>query len=919
MRQRGASPFKRMPHMLGFGKTPTAEHVRLEEDNSREKNWKRWGPYLSERQWATVREDYSPTGECWDYFPHDHARSRAYRWGEDGLLGITDRQCRLCFALALWNGNDPILKERLFGLTGPEGNHGEDAKECYYYLDSTPTHSYMRALYKYPQRAYPYAKLVDENRRRGRGDREYELIDTGIFEDGRYFDVFAEYAKADTDDILIEITVVNRGPETARLHLLPTVWYRNTWSWGCKHEGCTLKPTLVQEGDSAVVGSHETLGVSRFDWEFPKGKKPRMLFTDNHTNIERLYGVPNTDHWLKDAFHRRVISGDEGVVNPRGRGTKVAAWYELDLKPEESRTIRMRLRGGDEIDGAPFGRGFERTFAKRRSEADDFYRYAIPGHVPLAGRVVARQAYAGLLWTKQFYHYIIRDWLDGDPDHPKPPASRHNGRNNDWGHLFSRDVLSMPDKWEYPWFAAWDLAFHMVPFSQVDAEFAKQQMMLLLREWYMHPNGQIPAYEFAFGDVNPPVHAWAAWRVYKITAPRGERDTLFLERIFQKLLMNFTWWVNRKDPSGKNIFSGGFLGLDNIGVFDRSQPLPTGGYLEQADGTAWMAFYCLTMLAMALELAQTNPAYEDIASKFFEHFVGIADAINTFGDSGLWDEEDGFYYDQVRLHGQSIPLRVRSLVGVISLFPVEVIDEEMLEKLPGFKKRMMWFMEHRPDLAKNISWMTRAKGEKIGHRHWLLALPSKDKLERVLRYLLDESEFLSPHGVRSLSRVHLEEPYVLWADGQKYEVAYAPGESTTGVFGGNSNWRGPIWFPLNYLLVEALERYHYFYGDDFKVECPVGSGKMMNLNEVGSELARRLSSIFMPDETGRRAVHGEERYYADRDDWKDLVLFYEYFHGDNGRGVGASHQTGWTALVARLITARQASGAAKVAANPKRK
>jgi hypothetical protein len=824
----------------------------------------------------------------------------------------------------MWNERTTrFLKERLFGLTGPEGNHGEDAKECYYYLDSTPTHSYMRALYKYPLRAYPYQKLVEENRHRGRGDREFELIDTGIFEDGRYFDVFAEYAKAGPDDILIEITVVNRGPETAVLQLLPTVWYRNTWSWGCKHEGCTLKPTLVKEGDAAVVGSHETLGASRFDWEFPKGERPKLLFTDNHTNIDRLYGTPNTDHWLKDAFHSRVIAGDEDAVNPRGRGTKVAGWYELELKPEESRKIRMRLRGGEEIEGAPFSKEFERIFAKRRSEADDFYRIAIPDHVPLAGRDVARQAYAGLLWTKQFYHYIIRDWLDGDPDQPKPPTSRHEGRNADWGHMFSRDVLSMPDKWEYPWFAAWDLAFHMVPFSQIDPEFAKQQMLLFLREWYMHPNGQIPAYEFAFGDVNPPVHAWAAWRVYKITAPRGKRDTLFLERIFQKLLMNFTWWVNRKDPSGKNIFSGGFLGLDNIGVFDRSQPLPTGGYLEQADGTGWMAFYCLTMLSMALELAQTNPAYEDIASKFFEHFVHIADAINTFGDSGLWDDEDGFYYDQVRLHGQSIPLRVRSLVGVISLFPVAVIEEEMLENMPGFKKRMMWFMENRPDLAKNISWMTRAAGDEVGHRHWLLALPSRDKLERVLRYLLDESEFLSPHGIRSLSRVHLDTPYVLWADGQKYEVAYAPGESTTGVFGGNSNWRGPIWFPLNYLLVEALERYHYFYGDDLKVECPVGSGVMMNLKEVGAEVARRLTSIFIPDETGRRAVHGQEHYYADRDDWKDLVLFYEYFHGDDGRGVGASHQTGWTALVARLITARQASGAAKDVAKdvakPKRK
>ncbi|PYV40577.1 MAG: glucosidase, partial [Acidobacteria bacterium] len=847
-----------------------AEALRLAQDSRREKNWKRWGPYLSERQWGTVREDYSADGTCWDYFPHDHARSRAYRWGEDGLLGITDRECRLCFALALWNGRDPILKERLFGLAGPEGNHGEDVKECYFYLDSAPTHSYLKALYKYPQAEFPYARLVEENRRRGRDAPEFELVDTGIFNENRYFDIVVEYAKSTPNDILIRLTVSNRGPATATLHLLPTLWFRNTWSWGCTHEGCWLKPR-IELGDARLLAQHATLG--RFCLAAESGDKdPEFLFTDNETNSLRLFRVENANPYVKDAFHNYLIGGHSETVNPRKVGTKAAAHYRLDVPAGSELTLRLRLFSEEESPASLFGQDFDRVLEERIRQANEFYATMASTNIQEEERQVARQAYAGLLWTKQFYHYVVKDWLEGDPGQPPPPPSRKQGRNHDWTHLFSRDVISMPDKWEYPWFAAWDLAFHMIPFARLDPYFAKEQLVLFLREWYMHPNGQIPAYEFAFSDVNPPVHAWAAWRVYKMTGPRFGRDRLFLARVFQKLLLNFTWWVNRKDAEGNNLFAGGFLGLDNVGVFDRSKPLPTGGYLEQADGTAWMAFYCATMLSMALELAREDVAYEDMASKFFEHFVAIADAMNRLGGTGLWDEQDGFYYDQLMLDGRYIPLRIRSMVGLIPLFAVEVLEEEVINQLPGFTKRMRWFLENRQDLARDISYM-KPPGQRA-HGRRLLAIPSRERLLRVLRYLLDEKEFLSPFGVRSLSKVHQDQPYALHANGEEYRVGYVPGEANNGLFGGNSNWRGPIWFPVNYLLVEALERYHHFYGDTLRVECPTGSGRVMNLEQVACELATRLTRIFLPNEKGYRPCHGDDGRFAQDPYWRSLVLFY---------------------------------------------
>ncbi len=912
----------------------TPEEIRLGEDARREKNWKRWGPYLSGRQWGTVREDYSPDGTCWDYFPHDHARSRAYRWGEDGLLGITDRECRLCFALALWNGRDPILKERLFGLTNEQGNHGEDVKECYFYLDATPTHSYMKALYKYPQAEFPYERLVEENRRRGRDEPEFELIDTGVFDDNRYFDVFAEYAKATPDDILIRITVANSGPEAATLHLLPTLWYRNTWIWGCKHEGCWIKPRITRVADSTLMGDHVSFGKHYFvvgeavgtETDPPSGKLeghapswPKFLFTDNETNTQKLFGTDNYTPYVKDAFHEYLVDGKTDAVNSDPVGTKVAAYYKLTIPAGQEVAVKMRLFAANELEGsapaepnpryerrgaagtAPSKRiddNFDEVFAARIREADEFCAARTPAQLNAEEKMIVRQAHAGLLWSKQFYHYIVRDWLDGDPQQPPPPESRKHGRNSDWLHVYNRDVISMPDNWEYPWFAAWDLAFHMIPFAKIDPDFAKQQLVLFLREWYMHPNGQLPAYEFAFGDVNPPVHAWSCWRVYKMTGARGARDRVFLSRTFQKLVINFTWWVNRKDAGGNNIFGGGFLGLDNIGVFDRSQPLPNGGQLEQADGTAWMAFFCNTLLSMALELANDNPATEDMASKFFEHFIAIADAMNTHGGSGLWNEEDGFYYDQLLVDGQTIPLRVRSLVGLLPLIAVEVLEEEIIEKLPGFRKRLQWFLEHRKDLCRHIACM---ETETTDHGHRLLAIPSRERLERVLRYMLDENEFLSPYGIRSVSKIHEKHPYVFDVNDAEHRVDYVPGESSTGLFGGNSNWRGPIWFPINYLLVEALERYHHFYGDALKVECPTGSGRVMNLQQVADELRARLARLFLPDANGRRPCHGNEERYATDPHWKDLVLFYEHFHGDNGRGLGASHQTGWTALAAGCI------------------
>ncbi|MBI3880961.1 MAG: glucosidase [Verrucomicrobia bacterium] len=935
----------------------TAEARRLAEDGRREKNWKRWGPYLSERQWSTVREDYSEHGECWDYFPHDHARSRAYRWGEDGLLGFTDRECRLCFALALWNGRDPILKERLFGLTGGEGNHGEDVKEEYFYLDSTPTHSYAKALYKYPQAEFPYARLLDENKRRGKNEGEFELADTGVFDESRYFDVFAEYAKNAPDDLLIRITVANRGPEAATLHLLPTLWFRNTWSWGCSHEGCSLKPRIELGQDGRLTLTHETLG--KYFCEIgpaPDGSKPTVLFTDNESNAERLWSAPNANPFVKDAFHEFVIHGRADAVNAKGYGTKAAPLYVLTLKPGESQVIRLRLvaepataappspeglnvnspgrspgksaakdqanPGGVQFDpsgvavhssGQPrvapeatqIGSlrepaAFDKIFTTRLREADEFFTSINPRELSIEEANVVRQGYAGLLWSKQFYHYVVNDWLKGDPGAPTPPVPRATGRNSEWKHLYSRDIISMPDKWEYPWFAAWDLAFHMIPFARLDGEFAKQQLTLFLREWYMHPNGQIPAYEFAFGDVNPPVHAWAAWRVYKITGRDGQRDRDFLEGVFQKLLLNFTWWVNRKDANGKNLFSGGFLGLDNIGVFDRSKPLPTGGTLSQADGTAWMGFYCGTMLNMALELAhdgeRAHPAYEDMASKFLEHFIQIVDAMNGLGGTGLWDEADGFYYDQIQFDHHATPLKTRSMVGLLPLIAVEVLDEQRVKRLPGFKKRLDWFLKNRADLGHHIAMC------ECGHQNlMLLAIPSRERLERTLRYLLDETEFLSPHGLRSVSKFHEKNPFVLEVEGERHVVDYVPGESNTWLFGGNSNWRGPVWFPVNYLLLEALERYHHFYGEDFKVECPTGSGTKLNLQQVAHELERRLASLFLPDAQGRRPCHGDDARFANDPHWKNLLLFHEYFHGENGRGIGASHQTGWTALVIRCV------------------
>jgi hypothetical protein len=873
-----------------------AEHARLAEDKKRDKNWKRWGPYLSERQWATVREDYSADGNCWDFLPHDHARSQAYRWGEDGLLGITDRQCRLCFALALWNEKDPILKERLFGLSGPEGNHGEDVKECYYYLDSSPTHSYLKALYKYPQTEYPYQQLIDENRSRGLGASEFELTDSAAFDHNKYFDVFAEYAKNAPDDILIKISIFNRADEPARLHVLPTLWFRNNWSWGCSHEGCGIKPMLQLTNDGMIEADQETLGRYFLAFDQADGASPAVLFTDNHTNTERLYGIPNDTPHVKDAFHQYVVGHRTEAVNQRNLGTKAAPHYILDLGPGQGKVLRLRLVAESEKPKEMFGKSFDHIFEQRVADTDDFYRQIISAEIDDDKKQVTRQAYAGLLWNKQFYHYVVRDWLDGDAHQVRPPDERKRGRNREWHHLFNRDVLSMPDKWEFPWFAVWDLAFHMLPFSHIDPEFAKSQLTLFLREWYMHPNGQMPAYEYALSDVNPPVHAWAVWRVYKISANRGQRDLAFLESAFQKLLLNFTWWVNRKDAEGNNLFSGGFLGLDNIGVFDRSKQLPSGGFLQQADGTAWMAFYCLTMLSISIELASHNSVYEDMASKFFEHFVGIADAINELGGSGLWDETDGFYYDQIKIDHRNIPLKLKSLVGLLPLIAVEVLEESVIDKLPGFKKRMEWFLQYRKDLENSIGYCGRSSSKRI-----LLSLPSRSRLESLLSYLLNENEFLSPFGIRSVSKIHSENPYIFQADGQEYRVDYVPGESNTYLFGGNSNWRGPIWFPINYLIIESLQKYDHFFGDELKVEMPSGSGKLVTLRQAANELSRRLSSIFLADQTGRRPCHGDYERYATDPHWQKLVLFHEYFHGETGRGLGASHQTGWTALVARLV------------------
>jgi hypothetical protein len=869
----------------------TAEGHRLEETRARTVHWRRWGPYLADRQWGTVREDYSPHGTAWDSFPHDHARSRAYRWGEDGIAGISDNHGRLCFALALWNGRDPILKERLFGLTGPEGNHGEDVKEYYFYLDSTPTHSYMRALYKYPQVAFPYRALVEENRRRDRRAPEFELLDTGVFDGDRYFDVTVEYAKASAEDILVRISVANRGPEPAEVHLLPTLWFRNTWAW----EPGTMRPHLrAVAGAAAIDVEHAGLGRRRLSCE----GDPALLFTENDTNATRLWGVPNAGAFVKDGINDYVVDGRKDAVNADGTGTRAAAHYRLTVPAGGRATIRLRLHDGTA--SRPFGREFEAVFARRIREADEFYATVIPEALSADARLVMRQAFAGLLWGKQFFHYDVRRWLDGDPAGPPPPASRRGGRNREWTHLYNDDVVSMPDTWEYPWYAAWDLAFHMIPFALIDPEFAKSQLLLFLREWYMHPNGQIPAYEWAFGDVNPPVHAWAVLRVYRIERRRrgvGDRD--FLQRVFHKLLLNFTWWVNRKDAEGKNVFQGGFLGLDNIGVFDRSAPLPTGGHIEQSDGTAWMGMYCLNMLAIALELAKEDPSYEDVASKFFEHFVYIAHAMDDLGHEGisLWDEADGFYYDVLHADGHHQPLKVRSLVGLVPLFAVETLEPAVIDALPGFKRRMQWFIDNRPELREHVQLATGRDG---GTRR-LLSIVSREQLPRILTFLLDEDEFLSPHGIRAVSRYHAEHPYLFTLGETEHRVDYEPAESTSGLFGGNSNWRGPIWFPMNYLLIESLQKFHHFYGDALTVPFPTAAERRLNLWDVAAEISRRLTRIFLRDAAGRRSVHGGTEKFQTDPHWRDLVLFYEYFHGDNGAGIGASHQTGWTALVAKLL------------------
>jgi len=875
------------------------EQNRLIENEERRAYWSRWGPYLSERQWGTVREDYSPHGTAWHYFPHDHARSRAYRWGEDGLCGISDNHQRLCFALAVWNGRDPILKERLFGLGNPEGNHGEDVKEYYFYLDSTPTHSYMKCLYKYPQAAFPYRRLVEENARRGRPQPEYELLDTGVFDGDRYFDITVEYAKGGVDDLLIRVTAVNRGPEVAELHLLPTLWFRNTWSWDVGAARPQLQATASAPGQAVIAAKHQTLGAR---WLHAEGA-PELLFTENETNFPRLLRVAARSTYVKDSINERVVAGKEDAVNPARVGTKAAAWYRASVPAGGRVALRLRLTDADPARaGAAFGLDFEEIVSRRIREADDFYDLVIPRTLSADGRLVMRQALAGMLWSRQFYHYDVKRWLAGDPTQPPPPPERRRGRNHEWTHLYNEDVISMPDKWEYPWYAAWDLAFHMIPMALVDPEFAKAQLVLFLREWYMHPNGQIPAYEWAFGDVNPPVHAWAAWRVYKIDRRiRGVADREFLERVFHKLLLNFTWWVNRKDPDGRNVFQGGFLGLDNIGPFDRSAPLPTGGYIEQSDGTSWMGMYCLNMLAMALELAQDDRAYEDVASKFFEHFVYIAHATHHLGGDGmgLWDEEDGFFYDMLNLpDGSRCPMKVRSLVGLIPLFAVETFDTEQADRLPGFKRRAQWFIDNNPELREHIAF----KDKPGGGRRVMLSIVTTEQLPKVLRLMLDEEEFLSPHGVRSLSRYHKDHPYVIPVAGHEYGVGYEPAESTTGLFGGNSNWRGPVWFPVNFLIVESLQKYHHFFGDDLKIACPTGSGRLMSLWNVAAEISRRLNRLFLVGPVFWLPVFGATEKFQRDPHWRDMPLFYEYFHGDNGAGLGASHQTGWTGVVAKLLS-----------------
>ncbi|MFO0806554.1 MAG: glucosidase [Gemmataceae bacterium] len=866
------------------------EETRLQEAREQSIPWKKWGPYLSERQWGTVREDYSEGGNAWAYFSHDHARSRAYRWGEDGLAGLSDDKQRLCFALALWNGKDPILKERLFGLTNSEGNHGEDVKEYYWYLDSTPTHSYMKWLYKYPQAAFPYDDLVKTNVTRDRKSFEYELLDTGVFDQDRYFDVFVEYAKAGPDDILIRITAHNRGPDAAEIHLLPTLWFRNDWSW---HAG-GVRPKLAADGRSTIRASHAVLGEYVLHCE----GDAELLFTENESNVQRVFGVPNASPYVKDGINDYVVQGKPGVVNPTNTGTKAAARYRLNVPAGGSRSVRLRLAAGSSAN--PFAE-FDTVFAARLKEADEFYAGVIPAKLGEDGTRVMRQALAGMMWSKQFYHYDVDKWLEERGSDPFKAGRKQAPRNDHWHHMFNGDVISMPDKWEYPWYAAWDLAFHCIALTLVDPDFGKQQLKLMLRERYMHPNGQIPAYEWNFGDVNPPVHAWATNFTYTLEKTRnnGEGDKEWLKSNFQKLLLNFTWWVNRKDRSGKNVFEGGFLGLDNIGVFDRSSPLPTGGYLEQADGTAWMALFCQNMLQIATELATSDPDYADMCLKFVEHFLWIASSMTHMGgETGMWDEEDGFFYDVLRLpDGRAERLKVRSMVGLLPLCAATVFDGRLIKQYPELGERLMWFLDSRPELRSSIH--DPVKPGVNGRR--LASILDEQKLRRVLSKLLDENEFLGEFGIRSLSRFHEKHPFVMHVGGQEYRVDYLPAESDSGMFGGNSNWRGPIWMPVNGLIIRALLMYYSYYGDDFTVECPTGSGKKMNLYQVAEEIGNRLAKIFLADKSGSRPVFGGAKKFKDDPHWKDYVLFYEYFHGDNGAGLGASHQTGWTGIVARIM------------------
>jgi len=867
------------------------EQKRLNEARAAQIPWKKWGPYLSERQWGTVREDYSDNGNAWDYFTHDQARSRAYKWGEDGLGGICDDKQRLCFALALWNERDPILKERLFGLTNSEANHGEDVKEYYFYLDSTPTHSYMKYLYKYPQREYPYRDLIETNRGRSREEFEYELLDTGIFNDDRYFDVFVEYAKEGPEDVLIRITVHNRGPEAARLRVLPTLWFRNTWSWG-ENDG---KPSLREAAPGVIQAKHAELGEYSLHCE----GAAELLFTENESNAQRLWGQPNASPYVKDAFHAYVISGQGEAVSPAKTGTKAAAHYSLEVPAGGSKTVRLRLAPAQLKDA--FG-PFDRIFKSRIGDADEFYQRIAPRSLNEDQRRVHRQALAGMLWSKQFYYFDLEQWLREHHSHPLLESARRDVRNTEWFHMLNADVISMPDKWEYPWYAAWDLAFHTVSLSLVDFDFAKEQLLLMLRSLYFHPSGQIPAYEWNFSDVNPPVHAFATLWLYKYERQLGRADLRFLERSFQGLMLNFNWWVNRKDPSGRNVFAGGFLGLDNIGVFDRSAQLPTGGSLEQADGTAWMAFYCQNMVEIALILCEYDPMYEELAFKFVQHFMWIAYAMDRQGDrhDEMWDEHDGFFYDLLRLpDGQAMRLKVRSLVGLLPLCASTVIEPNFTTRYPKLMELIALFKKRHPELVSHVA---PTEGDFIGYKdRRLLSILNKNKLERVLAYMLDENEFLGPHGIRSLSRYHLEHPFVFHVGGEEYKVQYLPAESNTGMFGGNSNWRGPVWMPVNALIVRALMNLYTFYGDEFKVQCPTGSGNYMTLFEVAQELACRLAGTFLRDADGRRPVYGGMAKFQNDPHWRDLILFYEYFHGDNGAGLGASHQTGWTGLVAPLL------------------